>query len=426
MSEHILLVQEAGYPWAIGGVTTWINDLLFGLPELEITVLGLRWGSDPRPAPLLPPGKRFVDVGFDWGLDVDTAVERSLNAIRSLRPSVVHASSSGIAGWVAAAAAREMDIPLVVTEHGIAWMQHAPQPGQGGDHAPQPAQPGHGGDHGPEPAQPGRGAEQAPQPAQPGHDGGGRPHGPGGGGGHPSMLWWTPGERQRAAAIYAQADAITSVSWANARLQECLVPAAKPILVIPNGVEPAEARPPAEPLVVFAGRIAPEKGVDLFIRTAALLARAPADVRFEVRGPANEPDYAKECAALAAELGLAHRLRFTGPLPRAAVLDGASLLVAPSRIEACPYAVLEALAAGVPVVAAPAGDVPMILAGCGAISEAHPAALANASERLLEERETASRASLARARSFGKAAMLEAYRALYKEVEGRKRRSRAA
>jgi glycosyltransferase involved in cell wall biosynthesis len=102
--------------------------------------------------------------------------------------------------------------------------------------------------------------------------------------------------------------------------------------------------------VVFAGRLAPEKGVDTLIEAAGL-----AGIHLQIAGDGPERD---SLVALAAERapGL---VRFLGRLPKAAVAElvrTAAVVAVPSRwFENQPMTVLEAFAAAVPVVASDLG-----------------------------------------------------------------------
>jgi glycosyltransferase involved in cell wall biosynthesis len=106
---------------------------------------------------------------------------------------------------------------------------------------------------------------------------------------------------------------------------------------------------------LVAGRLSPEKGVDVAIHAAAL---AGVPLRVAGEGPAAEDlrTLAEERGAPVEFLGRVDRERLDG------LLRGAAALLLPSRYhEFSPYAVLEAMAAGVPVVATAMGGVPELI-----------------------------------------------------------------
>ena len=110
--------------------------------------------------------------------------------------------------------------------------------------------------------------------------------------------------------------------------------------------------------VVFAGRLAPEKGVDLLVRAIGML---PAGARLEVAGEGAER---ARLEALAAEHAPG-RVRFHGRLERDRLLGlvrSATVVAVPSRWhENQPMAVLEAFACGVPVVVSDLGGLPELV-----------------------------------------------------------------
>ena len=135
------------------------------------------------------------------------------------------------------------------------------------------------------------------------------------------------------------------------------------IEVIPNPVEvPAwqaslETRPPT---VLFLGMLLERKGVaDLLRAWPAVLAAVP-DARLVLAG-SGEIDAAR---AMANDLGIASSVAIEGWVEgeaRERVMRKAWVLALPSHVEALPMAVLESLAAGVPVVASRVGGVPALV-----------------------------------------------------------------
>lgn len=113
---------------------------------------------------------------------------------------------------------------------------------------------------------------------------------------------------------------------------------------------------PRTPLVGLVARLVPIKGVDLFLRAASLVRERIPDVRFLVVGDGPEREALEDQAAA---LGLEDAVRFLGwrhDLP--ALYADLDLLALSSRNEGTPLCLLEAMAAGVPVVAAGVGGVP--------------------------------------------------------------------
>jgi glycosyltransferase involved in cell wall biosynthesis len=109
------------------------------------------------------------------------------------------------------------------------------------------------------------------------------------------------------------------------------------------------------PLVGVVGRLDPIKGHDLFLEAAALVARERPDARFPVvGGELREADagYGAGLAARARELGLNGAVRFTDHQDDAIPwIDALDVIVIPSRSEAGPLVLGEAMALGRPVVA---------------------------------------------------------------------------
>lgn len=133
--------------------------------------------------------------------------------------------------------------------------------------------------------------------------------------------------------------------------------------VIPNGIRLSEysvarPRPLPAPYVLGIGRMVEQKGFDLLIESfRALSARHP-ELRLLLAG--DGPSRA-ELQSQVERSALATRVVFCGPVGREfaiSLFQHAQAFVLPSRLEPQGIVVLEAMAAGTPVVAARVGGVP--------------------------------------------------------------------
>ena len=128
------------------------------------------------------------------------------------------------------------------------------------------------------------------------------------------------------------------------------------IAVIHNGVNAdgtvARQRQPGQRATVGAiGRLSVQKGFDVLLRALAHLPEVDAVIAGD--GPEHE-----NLERLRDELGLRERVRLIGPtVGPSAVLGSIDAYVLPSRFEALPLVVLEAMHAGLPVVASDVGSV---------------------------------------------------------------------
>lgn len=140
---------------------------------------------------------------------------------------------------------------------------------------------------------------------------------------------------------------------------------AVPVRVVPNGLRQAEfmAVIPEQAAAdfVYVGELRHLKGVDVLLRALKTLDLGrPATAVIVGAGPDSQA-----LQALARELDLDDHVRFAGPMPARAAFALGRTLVVPSRAEAFPYIVLEAAAAGVPLIATEVGGIPEILEGSG-------------------------------------------------------------
>jgi polysaccharide biosynthesis protein PelF len=166
------------------------------------------------------------------------------------------------------------------------------------------------------------------------------------------------------AASYRVADGIAPHSRYNRRWQ--LVNGAEPARMhtMYNGVTvddfPVAEGEPDVPTVSFLGRIDPVKDVRTLISAFAEVHRALPHAQLRVFGgaPLGQEDYQAGCQALIEELGLAEVARLEGPTRHPVEAYHAGSVVALSSIsEGFPFSVVEAMACGRPVVCTNVGGV---------------------------------------------------------------------
>jgi glycosyltransferase involved in cell wall biosynthesis len=195
------------------------------------------------------------------------------------------------------------------------------------------------------------------------------------------------------------------------------------VRVIYNGVtddefQPIVVREGATDLL-FVGELRMLKGVDVLIAaiktitqdgrnlSATIVGEGPDRVRFE-------REVVKQ--------GLGDKIKFVGAKPARAAFALGRLLVVPSRAESLPYIVLEAAAAGVPMIASHVGGIPEIFGpDVGAlVPPGDPAVLSRAIIQALQDRGARHSATLrlkARIRAlFSADAMTDAVIAAYREA----------
>lgn len=206
--------------------------------------------------------------------------------------------------------------------------------------------------------------------------------------------------------------------------------------VIPNGVDVKRFSALAHrrqdtPTIGLIGRVVPIKDIKTFIRAIALLRQTTPELRAYVIGPTDEDsEYYSECITLTQLLGLERVITFTGQARVDDYLPQLDVLVLTSISEAQPLVMLEAGAAGIPMVATDVGSCREILEGLpeeagrfgpgGIVTPlASPASTASAIHSLLSDGalyENASEAIRDRvAHYYNETIQQQAYRTLYGE-----------
>jgi glycosyltransferase involved in cell wall biosynthesis len=212
-----------------------------------------------------------------------------------------------------------------------------------------------------------------------------------------------------------------------------------PVYVVPNGVEEEpwsgdlETLAPAvrrlvsagEAFVLALGRVSWKKGLDRLIEALSSVPGA----RLAIAGN-DEEELTPRLERRATERNVRDRVHFLGPVDgadKAALLARCALLAMPSASENFGNSLLEAMAAGRPVLAAPGvGLAPMIAeVGCGRVSEGDPASLATALREMLADSpaldEMGRRGRRAAAERYGWPGIAARMEAVYEEIVASRR-----
>ncbi|MCX6626692.1 MAG: glycosyltransferase family 4 protein [Candidatus Solibacter sp.] len=339
---------------AVGGASIHVRDLARAMMERGHQATVLLGGYGPVAEQLHAAGVpcislRWLERRIDPLRDL-RALAEMVTVLRTLAPDLV-STHTAKAGWIGRAAARRLGIPALYTPHG-----------------------------------------------------------------------WSIGERvsPRLGAIFSLAER-AAAKWCAAIICVCEeekrlalskgVASAGKLLVVHNGVGDIagelRARPALAPVrICSVARFASPKDHRTLLTALAALSAQPWELDLVGDGPLEA-----QTRELASELGLAGRVRFLGYVADPArVLGGAQLFVLSSRSEAFPRSVLEALRAGLPVVASAVGGIGEAVADGASgllVPAGNPAALAAAVHKLLADAELRERMGAAARASYERRFRLE-------------------
>jgi len=294
-----------------GGTRHHLRDLVGALDPAEFRVdLAVSCGRDPAfrddVAAYVSRGLSVVEVPMRRGLapaaDL-TSLIRLVRCVRRMRPDVIHAHSSK-AGFLSRLAGVVCGVPVVYTPHVFSFLMDC-----------------------------GKGRRRL--------------------------------YRFLERCVRGATAALVAVSEEEMREALALGYARERIRLVPNGVSaPARQEPACARAVLrvgFFGRLTRQKGPDLLLEAAADVVAHVPQVRFEVYG---EGEMAGALRAQIEKSQLAACVRLNGAYAQGEALDlmrQVDVVAVPSRWEGCPYVVLEAWQAGVPVVASAVGGVPDLI-----------------------------------------------------------------
>ena len=223
------------------------------------------------------------------------------------------------------------------------------------------------------------------------------------------LQWWIRITMKRLTAVAVLGESLRP-------LMDGFVPTDR-VAVVPNGTPPFEGHPGprADDLVLYLSGILRKKGADHAVRAACLVVERRPTTRFVLAGDWEDEAFEQEIRSIAAPAG--DRIEFAGPTwgqPKLELMATATVLLFPVAWgEGHPRIVLEAMAAGLPVVTTDRSTIAETLGEGGfVLSDPDPVELAEKITALLEDRALRERMG---------ASGLERWRSHYTQVEADRR-----
>lgn len=316
-----------------------LQNLLISQEAVEVVGNAWRehWPDRGVPTPTVQDAAMAVQV-----------LEHSLRPLARppVRADVAHAVTNGLGALPALACKWEFDMPMLVTEHGVALRE------QFLHHRESPY-------------------------------------------GWAVKAFYLGFMRRLCILCYHEAQTIAPGNVYNRRWEERLGADAAKVRTVYNGVEPDEfpavTDEPAVPTISWAGRIDPFKDLETLIRAFATVAGELPTARLRLFGsaPPGRGPYLEECKRLVRELGLERAVTFEGRVEEIRDAYGAgSIVVLCSITEGFPYTLIEAMTCGRACIGTDVGGVSEAIGDTGfVVPPRDPEALADACLTLLRDDE---------------------------------------
>ncbi len=332
----VCLILEGTYPYVIGGVSKWTHTLIKNLREFKFSIVHL-YADERREAKFEIPENvdSIVEIDVRNGLGFKFDFRDLIDLVPKAK--VYHSLSTGFAGVLGLQVKSIRRKPLIVTEHGLYWkeLEFGVNEVECGFKIFKD--------------------EKSKNEAC------------------IARREYLEIFKEIAKRCYLEADVVTTVCSYNLRQQLNLISSNEiervraKFKVIENFVDHKifdfpEKKMKNEKVISFIGRVVPIKDVKTFIKAIPFILEKLDEVKFYVVGDLEQDvEYVSECFELAKTLGVLDNIVFTGEANVLDYLKITDVLVLPSVMEAQPLVVLEAMSAGVPVVATSTGGIPELI-----------------------------------------------------------------
>lgn len=133
---NVLLIIEGTYPWYRGGVSEWVYQYVKNCSDFSFNILQIATdefqGLDPSRAlyPLTENIKQFLrvsppDISKHEDFNLEIWYQKNQAKWRAVigEQEMIHVTNTGFAGWLGSRLSKEVNRPLLLTEHAIYWKE---------------------------------------------------------------------------------------------------------------------------------------------------------------------------------------------------------------------------------------------------------------------------------------------------------------
>ncbi len=140
--------------------------------------------------------------------------------------------------------------------------------------------------------------------------------------------------------------------------------------------------------LLYLSRIHPKKGLLLVVRSLSEIVKKYPYVKLTVAGPVEDRRYFEKVLSFIRSKGLENNIIFKGLVDgeeKQRILNESGIFLLPTKDDCAPLAILEALAAGLPVITTKGADIPEIDRQMGFIVKEDPLDISNAVIRIISD-----------------------------------------
>ncbi len=323
MVDVSIITEGISNLFKIGGVSTWIRDLIEGIPGINFSIINFSFVNDVSSVKIQQDQhnlKSFKNILLkDYPLSF-SQIEQTLKGYEIEETKIYHATSTGCASLFAMQLSKLKGKPFILTEHAIYWKE-----------------------------------SQETNELESGVEAGKN---------------ITRKLRSIAKKAYKEAEIVISPTEYTRDIQINEGANSNKCKVIKNGINTERFkfnyRFPIQ-RIGFVGRITRIKNIERIINIWKVISNKNPQLKFFIIGPIDDPDYYNHLHDLINSLNFVSKVEFINTLDRENWVNKIDLLFLASKMETQPYVILESFASGILTVVPNIGGLPETVKDAGLI-----------------------------------------------------------